>query len=171
MYMCLFGKSWHIQKYTSAQQQYCLCKELDDPRKSEGQRPFLQFTILYLLNFIVCPCIFFFFFINLFIYLFIHFWLCWVFVAARGLSLAVASRGCSSLWCAGFSLRWLLLLESTGCRHAGSVIVVHGLSSCGARSVERRLSSCGARTQLLRGMWDLPGPGLEPVSPALAGGF
>ena len=26
-------------------------------------------------------------------------------------------------------------------------------------------------TQLLRGMWDLPGPGLEPVSPALTGGF
>ena len=32
-------------------------------------------------------------------------------------------------------------------------------------------SSCGARAQLLRGMWDLPRPGLEPVSPALAGGF
>ena len=24
---------------------------------------------------------------------------------------------------------------------------------------------------LLRGMWDLPGPGIESVSPALAGGF
>ena len=24
---------------------------------------------------------------------------------------------------------------------------------------------------MLRGMWDLPGPGLEPVSPALAGRF
>ena len=33
----------------------------------------------------------------------------------------------------------------------------------------RRLSSCGSRAQLLRGTWDLPGPGLEPVSPALAG--
>ena len=33
----------------------------------------------------------------------------------------------------------------------------------------RRLSSCGSRSQLLRGMWDLPRPGLEPVSPALAG--
>ena len=33
----------------------------------------------------------------------------------------------------------------------------------------RMLSSCGSRTQLLRGMWDLPRPGLEPVSPALAG--
>ena len=35
----------------------------------------------------------------------------------------------------------------------------------------RRLSSCGSRAQLLRGMWNLPRPGLEPVSPALAGGF
>ena len=33
----------------------------------------------------------------------------------------------------------------------------------------RRLSSCGSWAQLLRGMWDLPRPGLEPVSPALAG--
>ncbi|KAJ8794193.1 hypothetical protein J1605_003339 [Eschrichtius robustus] len=35
----------------------------------------------------------------------------------------------------------------------------------------RRLSNCGSRAQLLRGMWDLPRPGLEPVSPALAGRF
>ena len=35
----------------------------------------------------------------------------------------------------------------------------------------RRLSSCGSRSQLLRSMWDLPRPGLEPVSPALAGRF
>ena len=35
----------------------------------------------------------------------------------------------------------------------------------------RRLSSCGSRAQFLRGMWDLPRPGLEPVSPALAGRF
>ena len=35
----------------------------------------------------------------------------------------------------------------------------------------RRLSSCGSRAQLLRGMWDPPRPGLEPVSSALAGGF
>ena len=52
-----------------------------------------------------------------------------------------------------------------------SVVVAHGLSSCGSRALEHRLSSCGAWAQLLRGMWDLPGPGLEPESPALAGGF
>ena len=34
----------------------------------------------------------------------------------------------------------------------------------------RRLSNCGSRAQPLRGMRDPPRPGLEPVSPALAGG-
>ena len=52
-----------------------------------------------------------------------------------------------------------------------SVVVAHGLTSCGLRALECRLSSCGAQAWLLCGMWDLPGPGLEPVSPALAGGF
>ena len=35
----------------------------------------------------------------------------------------------------------------------------------------RRLSNCGSRAHLLRSMWDPPRPGLEPVSPALAGRF
>ena len=47
------------------------------------------------------------------------FWLHWVFVAVCGLSLVAASRGYSSLWCTAFSLRWLLLLRSTGSRHVG----------------------------------------------------
>ena len=87
----------------------------------------------------------FFIYIYKFIYLFIYFWLCWVFVAARGLSLVAASRGYSSLWCAGFSLRWLLLLWSTGSRRMG-------FSSCGSRALEHRLSSCGARASFLRGV-------------------
>ena len=45
---------------------------------------------------------------------------------------------------------------------AASLVAEHRLQT-------RRLSSCGSRAQLLRGMWDLPRPGLEPVSPALAG--
>ena len=101
-----------------------------------------------------------FFLINIFIY----FWLLWVFIAARGLSLVVASGGYSLLRCTGFSLRWLLLLRSMGSRHTG-------FSSCGLWALERRLSSCGTRAQLLHSLWDLPGPGLEPMSPALAGGF
>ena len=51
---------------------------------------------------------------------FIYFWLCWVFVAACGLSLAAVSGGYSSLRCADFSLRWLPLLRSTGSRRTGS---------------------------------------------------
>ena len=35
----------------------------------------------------------------------------------------------------------------------------------------RRLSNRGSWAQLLRSMWDPPRPGLEPVSPALAGRF
>ena len=50
---------------------------------------------------------------------FFFFWLCWVSVAARRLSLAVVSGAYSSLWCAGFSFRWLLLLRSTGSRRTG----------------------------------------------------
>ena len=54
--------------------------------------------------------------------------------------------GCvgSLLWCAGFSLQWLLLLQSKGSRRAGSVVVARRLSSYGSRALEHRLSSCGA---------------------------
>ncbi|XP_066895119.1 leucine-rich repeat-containing protein 71 isoform X5 [Kogia breviceps] len=34
-----------------------------------------------------------------------------------------------------------------------------------------RLTGHGSRAQLLRGMWDLPGPGHEPIFPASAGGL
>ena len=56
-------------------------------------------------------------------------------------------------------------------------IVVHGPLTIAASLVAehrlqtRRLSSCGSWAQLLRGMWDPPRPGLEPMSPALAGRF
>ena len=45
---------------------------------------------------------------------------------------------------------------------AASLVAEHRLQT-------RRLSNCGPRAQLPRGMWDPPRPGLEPVSPALAG--
>ena len=54
-------------------------------------------------------------------------------------------------------------------------IAVHGPLTIAAylvaehRLQTRRLSNCGSRAQLLRGTWDLPRPGLDPVSPALAG--
>ena len=65
------------------------------------------------------------------LYLFIYFWLCWVFVSVRGLSLVAASGGHSSSRCAGLSLSRPLLLWSTGSRHAGSVVVAHR-PSCSA---------------------------------------
>ena len=43
-----------------------------------------------------------------------------------------------------------------------SLVVEHRFQTC-------RLSSCGSRAQSLRGMWNLPRSGPEPVSPALAG--
>ena len=45
---------------------------------------------------------------------------------------------------------------------AASLVAEHRLQTL-------RLSSCGSRAQLLRGMWDPPRPGLEPVPPASAG--
>ena len=47
---------------------------------------------------------------------------------------------------------------------AASLVAEHRLQT-------RRLSNCGSRAQQLRGMWDLPRPRFEPVSPALAGRF
>ena len=52
----------------------------------------------------------------------------------QGLSLVAASGGHSSSRCAGLSLSRPLLLQSTGSRRAGSVVVAHGLScsvACG----------------------------------------
>ena len=83
---------------------------------------------------ILCHWLFFFFKLWLFIYLFIYLWLCWVFVSVRGLSLVAASGGHSSSQCVGLSLSRPLLLQSTGSRCTGSVIVAHGPScsmACG----------------------------------------
>ena len=91
------------------------------------------------------------FFFN-FIYLFIYFWLYWVFVSVLGLFSSGGKRGPLFI-----AVRGPLTI-------AASLVAEHRLQT-------HRLSSCGSRAQLLRGMWDLPRPGLKPVSPALAGGF
>ena len=86
---------------------------------------FFKYTMT--INFI-CPlqCGFSIFFLILFIY----FWLCWVFVSVRGLSL-VAASGATLHRGAQASLLWPLLLRSTGSRRTGSVVVAHG-PSCSA---------------------------------------
>ena len=105
----------------------------------------------------ISPFFFFFFFkgkvILLFIYLFIY-----LLMAVLGLRFcARAFSGCGK--------RGPLLIAVRGpLTIAASFVAEHGLQT-------RRLSSCGSRAQLLRGMRDPPRPGLEPVSPALAGRF
>ena len=81
------------------------------------------------------------------------FWLCWVFTAARGLPLAVASRG--------FSLQWLLLLQSMGPRG----IWVHKLQSTDSVVVMHKLS-CTVACGILSDQ-----PKIAPMSLALAGRF
>ena len=66
--------------------------------------------------------------------------------------LFVASGGYSFLWCAGFSLQWPLLLQVAASRHVG-------------------FSSRGTQTKSSCGTWDLPRPGMEPMSPASVGRF
>ena len=76
------------------------------------------------------------------------------------------------LCCVGFSLAVVCgpLIEVALLVEAGALGHV-GLSSCGSQAPEHRLNSWGARTSLPRGMWDPPRPGMEPLSPALVGGF
>ena len=101
----------------------------------------------------------------------------YLFMAAFGLHCYMrAFSSCGERGLPFLAVHRLLIVVASRCRAQAwgaraSVVVAFGLSSCGSQALERRLSSCGAQTQLLRGMWDLPRPGLEPVSPALAGGF
>ena len=52
-----------------------------------------------------------------------------------------------------------------------SVVGACGLNSCGTWAFEHRFNSCGTQAKLPCGIWDLSGSGIEPMSPALAGGF
>ena len=70
-------------------------------------------------------------------FFFTYFWLCWVFVAARGLSLVAVSGGATLRWgawayCGGFSLQSTgsRLLGFSSCSARASVVVAHRLSSC-----------------------------------------
>ena len=95
----------------------------------------------------LCVHFTFFFFLNLFTYLFM-----------AVLGLCFCARALSSC-----GKRGPLFIAVRGPpTAAASLVAEHRLQT-------RRLSNCGSRAQLLRGMWDLPRPGPERVSPALAG--
>ena len=97
----------------------------------------------------ILPPLFFFFFFLIFIYLYL-------FLAVLGLHFcARAFSSCGERGPLFIAVRGPLTI-------AASPVAEHRLQT-------RRLSSCGSRAQSLRGMWDPPRPGLEPVSPALAG--
>ena len=113
------------------------------------------FLFLLLLGLVFCCCFKAVHILNLFIYFRLH----WVFVAAHRLSLVAASRGYSSLRCTGFSLQWLLLLQSTGSMragfrscgtwaqqlwHVGSAVAARGLQSTGSVAVAHGLSCSAA---------------------------
>ena len=93
-----------------------------------------------------------FFIAFLFIYLFIYLKkFLYLFLAVLGLRLcARAFSSCGKRGPLFIAVRGPLTV-------AASLVAEHRLQT-------RRLSSCDARAQPLRGMWDLPRPGLEPVS-------
>ena len=76
----------------------------------------------------------------------------------HGLSLAVTSVGYSPVVVRSFSLCGF------------SCCGVWALGTQASVAAARRLWSSGS-VVVARGMWDLPGAGIEPVSPALVGGF
>ena len=100
-----------------------------------------------------------------FLPLLIYFWLCWVFLAACVLFSSCREQGLLSgcdvqaSHCSGFSCCWAWALGPKG------------FSSCSSRALGYRLNSYGVAVLLLCGMWDLPGPGIELMSPTLAGRF
>ena len=79
----------------------------------------------------------------------IYLWLQWVFIAPQAFS-SCGTWGLPFVAVLGF----LMVVPS--------LVADHRLQACG-------LGSCGTWAQLLHGMWDLPRPGTEPVSPVVAG--
>ena len=103
-----------------------------------------------------------------FVFFFLFFWFfkkftffyLFIYLFMTVLSLRFCARAFSSCG------KWgpLLITVRRPLTTTASLVAEHRLQT-------RRLSNCGSRAQSLRGMWDPPRPGLEPVSPALAGRF
>ena len=115
---------------------------------------------------VICHCFFFRFFFKFYLLF-----------AALGLLCfssffpSCSERGFSLVVVYGLLIAWILLLQSTALGTWALVVATYVLSSCGSQTLEHRLTTWGAETSLLHSMWALPGPGIEPVSPALAGRF
>ena len=88
----------------------------------------------------------------------------YLFILFLSVLVFVAVKATLQLQCVGSLLQWLLLLQSMGSRACG-------LQWLDSPALQHRLGSSGTLAQLPHGMWDLPRPGIKPMSPALAGGF
>ena len=82
-------------------------------------------------------------------FLFIYFRLHCVFVVLWEISQLAVSQGYSSLWCSGFSLKWLVVL----------LLQAHALG---------KWVSGSTLAQLIHGIWTLPRPRIKLMSLALA---
>ena len=74
--------------------------------------------------------------------------------------------GAQASHCSGFSC-----CRTQAAGVSASVVAEGWLSNCGSRAPEHWLRSCSTPASLLLTMWELPRPGVEPMTPALAGGF
>ena len=88
-----------------------------------------------------------------------------LFSSCRELGL-LSSCGTWALHCGGFSC---CIAQALGTQ--ASAVVAHGLQQLWLVVSGAQLSSCSTWAQLLRGEGDPSGPGIELISPALAGGF
>ena len=71
---------------------------------------------------------------------------------------AALRRGEGASHCGGFSRAW------------AAAVAACGLSSRGSQAPELELSSCRAQAPRMPcGLWNLPGPGIEPIFPASGG--
>ena len=102
--------------------------------------------------------------ISFFFNLFIYFGVCWVSVSMQ-VFLYLWQEGLLSSCNAQVSR-----CRSLSC-HRAQALECLGFGSCGSQALEHRLSSCGTCAELLGSTWDIPGPGIEPESPALASRF
>ena len=123
--------------------------------------------------------------------LLIYFWLCWVFIAVRDFLYSCQKRrllfSCDApaSHCGGFSCCRAWALEGEDVSSCGPWAPSCGSQapscgpwapscglwapSCGSQALKHRFKSCGAHG--LHGMWDFPGSGIKPLSPASADEF
>ena len=116
---CVWGGLRRGEKKTGRRYQN---GETGEPRR-QFWPPVRESTTINILPFYLC------------LYLFIY-WLRWVFIAVRGLSLVAASGGYSLWWNVGFLPWWLpccgawaLGAQLQQLQHAGSAVVAHGPQS------------------------------------------